>query len=92
MATTYTKVIFNTDAKIKAKAMKEAKKQGLSLTYFLNQTIHDVASGEKRAEVIERVNKETLKRIEKARVDIKKGKGLSPKFKSLEEGFAWLDA
>ena len=45
-----TKVIFNTDKKAKILAMKEAKRRGLTLTYYLNQTVLALA-GIERTEV-----------------------------------------
>lgn len=86
-----TKVIFNVDAKAKVLAMKEAKKQGLTLSYFLSQTVHELAQGERRVEVVETLNKKTIKSILQARKEFKARKSLSPRFKTVEEGFAWLD-
>lgn len=41
---------------------------------------------------VEYVNERTLKRIKRAVADIKKGKGLPPRFTTVEEGLAWLDS
>lgn len=87
-----TRVIFNAEKKIKERAMKEAKKQGVSLSYFLNQALAEVASGEKKVEIVEQVNEKTLKRLQKAYEEIKQGKNLSPKFANVEEGLTWLAA
>jgi hypothetical protein len=86
------RVIFNAEKKIKDLAMKAAKKQGVSLSYFLNQALLEVAQGEKRVEIVETLNKKTQQEVKQAMLDFKKGKNISPAFTSVEEGFAWLDA
>ena len=86
-----TKVIFNADPKIKAKAMANAKKQGVTLSYFLNYALAELAEGDKKASVTKTLNEKTRKEIDRALEDFKAGKNISPAFTSLEEGFAWLD-
>lgn len=86
-----TKVIFNVDAKAKVLAMKEAKKQGLTLSYFLSQTVHELAQGERRVEVVEHVNNKTLREIKRAVADARVGKNTSPTFTNTKDLFEWLD-
>lgn len=86
-----TKVIFNVDAKAKALAMKEAKKQGLTLSYFLSQTIHELARGERRVEVVEQVNEKTLRGIKKAVADAKAGRNTSLVFTNAKDAIDWLE-
>ena len=85
-----TKVIFNVDAKAKVLAMKEAKKQGLTLSYFLSQTVHELAQGERRVEVVETLNKKTVKSILQAKKDFKAGKNTSPTFTDSRKALQWL--
>lgn len=85
-----TKVIFNADTKVKAKAMANAKKQGVTLSYFLSQALFEIASGAKKVKVVERVNDKTLKRLKKDYEEIKAGKGLSPTFTNAKDALAWL--
>ncbi len=85
-----TKVIFNVDAKAKAQAMKEAKKQGLTLSYFLSQTVHELARGKKKVEVVEQINEKTLRGIKKALSESKAGKNTSPAFTNAKDALAWL--
>ena len=85
-----TKVIFNVDMKIKAKAMANAKKQGVTLSYFLNQALFEIASGARKAEVVEQVNDKTLRQLKKDYREIKAGKGLSPTFTNAKDALAWL--
>lgn len=87
-----TKVIFNVDAKIKAKAMANAKKQGVTLSYFLSQALSEVASGTRKVEIVEQVNKKTLREIKKAVADAKAGRNISPTFTNAHDALAWLYA
>ena len=85
-----TKVIFNVDAKMKAKAMANAKKQGVTLSYFLNQALFEIANGERRVEVVEQVNAKTLRGIKKALADAKAGRHTSPTFTNAHDALRWL--
>jgi antitoxin component of RelBE/YafQ-DinJ toxin-antitoxin module len=85
-----TKVIFNADPKIKAKAMANAKKQGITISYYLNNALVAFAEGTKRVEVVEQVNDKTLKRLKKDYAEIKAGKDLSPTFTNAKDALSWL--
>ncbi len=68
-----TKVIFNTDKKAKILAMKEAKRRGLTLTYYLNQTVLALAGIERTEVPIFKIVKPTeteTKAIIKAKKEI----------------------
>lgn len=71
-----TKVIFNTDKKAKVLAMKEAKRRGLTLTYYLNQTVLALAGTEREEAPIFKTAKPTqaeVKAIARAKKEIKNG-------------------
>ena len=53
MTTTTTKVIFNVDKKVKERAMKRIKSQGITMSYCLSKTLADIASGKKVFEIEE---------------------------------------
>ncbi len=78
------------DTKVKAKAMANAKKQGVTLSYFLNQALSEVASGERKVEVVEQVNARTLRGIKRALADAKAGKNTSPTFTNPHDALKWL--
>lgn len=85
-----TKVIFNADPKIKARAMANAKKQGVTISYYLNNALAEFASGEKRFGMIEVLNKKTQKEINQAIKDYRLGKNISPAFTDAKDAIAWL--
>ena len=87
-----TRVIFNADPKIKAKAMANAKKQGITISYYLNAALAEFADGTKKVEIVEQVNEKTLRRIKKTYADIQLGKEIPVSFKNVEDGLAWLDS
>ncbi len=85
-----TKVIFNADPKIKAKAMAHAKKQGITISYYLNQALVAFAEGTKRVEVVEKINDKTLRQLRKDYREIQAGKGVSPAFANTKDALARL--
>ena len=85
-----TRIIFNADAKVKAKAMANAKKQGITISDYLNFALVEFAEGKKKLEIVEQVNDKTLKRLKSAYREAKAGKGLSPVFTNAKDALAWL--
>ncbi len=86
-----TKVIFNADPKIKARAMANAKKQGITISYYLNNALVEFAEGMRKVEVVEQVNEKTLKRLKKAYKEIQAGTAdLSPTFTNAKDALKWL--
>lgn len=85
-----TRVIFNVDPKIKARAMANAKKQGITISYYLNAALAEFAEGTKKMEIVEQVNEKTLKEIKKAVLDAKLGRNTSPAFTNAKDAIAWL--
>lgn len=85
-----TRVIFNTDPKIKARAMANAKKQGITLSQYLNVALAEFAEGTKKVEIVEQVNEKTLQEIKKAVLDAKLGRNTSPGFDNPKDALRWL--
>ena len=69
-----TKVIFNVDKKVKEKAMKVAKKQGVTISAILNMTLSEYANGTRKMELNEIPNAKTRRSIDAAIRDSKLGK------------------
>ena len=85
-----TKVIFNVDKKIKERAMKVAKEQGITISDFLSMSLMDFSLGKKRVEIVEQVNAKTLRSIKRAVADRKLGKNTSPTFTNAKDALQWL--
>ena len=67
-----TKVIFNTDKKLKAAAMKKARGQGMTLTTVLNFATRAYVDNRMEIDVLGQM-------IEKGREDIRQGRVISEK-------------
>lgn len=87
-----TKVIFNVDAKVKARAMANAKKQGITISDYLGFALAEFADGKKKLEIVEQVNEKTLRSIKRAVADAKAGRNTSPAFTNAKDALAWLHA
>lgn len=85
-------VIFKIDSKIKAKAMKRAKEEGVPFASFLKMATEKFAEGEFGIALVRREipNAKTARAIRKASADFKKGINTSPAFSSGKEMDAWL--
>ena len=84
-------VVFNIDSKIKAKAMKRAKRVGIPFASYLRQAAEDFAEGKRGMAIVEeKFNAKTAKELRAALRDIEKGKNLSPAFSSGKEMDAYL--
>jgi antitoxin component of RelBE/YafQ-DinJ toxin-antitoxin module len=72
-----TQVVFNIDAKIKAKAMKRAKHIGIPFASYLRQAAEDFAEGRMGMAIVEeKFNAKTAQQLRVALRDIEKGKNL----------------
>ena len=82
-----TQVVFNIDPKIKAKAMKRAKKEGVPFASVLKFAAKAFAEGkfDVGIHVGERLNAKTVKELRAIHRDIERGKNLSPVFSSGRE-------
>ena len=87
-----TKVIFNVDKKVKEKAMKVAKKQGVTISAILSMTLTEYAKGSQKMELNEIPNAKTRRSIDGAIRDSKLGKNMSPIFTNAKDALAWLYA
>lgn len=87
-----TQIVFNIDPKIKAKAMKRAKAEGVPFAAFLKKATEAFAEGEYRMGIVraEVPNAKTAKILQKAIRDVKQGKNLSPAFSAGAEMDAYL--
>ncbi len=81
-----TQIVFNIDPRIKAKAMKRAKAEGIPLASYLRQAAEDFAEGKSRMAIVrdEIPNAKTAKELRAALKDVKEGKNLFS-FKSAKE-------
>ncbi len=74
-----TQIIFKIDAKIKAKAMKRAKSEGVPFAVFLKMATEKYADGEFTLGIVEsdeKFNSKTARAVRSALRDIKAGKNL----------------
>ena len=85
-------VIINVDSRLKAEAMKKAKKQGLPFSAVIKLAIQAFVDNRFNVGLIgdEQFNLVTRNEIESALKDISKNKNLSPKFKNVDEAIAYL--
>lgn len=84
-------VIVNVDRKIKDLAMNRAKTQGIPLSTVIRSAVSSYADGRTEFGIVEKFNEKTRHEIEEALDDLKKGKNLSPTFKTVAEMKKWLD-
>ncbi|HEY4521027.1 MAG TPA: hypothetical protein VJL57_01370 [Candidatus Paceibacterota bacterium] len=79
-------VVFKIDSKIKEKAMKRAKREGLPFASVLRLTVKAFAEGKSNIQVVseERFNDKTARSIRAALRDAEQGKNIVS-FKSNEE-------
>jgi antitoxin component of RelBE/YafQ-DinJ toxin-antitoxin module len=87
-------VIFKVDKKLKDKAMKKARQQGIPLASVLKTMMQKYAedSFDVRLEVRPRLNAKTRRELEKISKDIDEGKNLVGPFKNVEEMKKYLEA
>ena len=89
-----TQVVFNIDPKIKAKAMKRAKREGVPFSSFLKMATEKFAEGEYSIGIIPREvpNAKTARGIRAALRDIQEGneKNFSPAFTDIRKMRRWM--
>lgn len=88
-----TQIVFNIDPKIKAKAMKRAKAEGVPFAAFLKKATEAFAEGEYRMGIVrsEVPNAKTARALRAASADFKKGINTSPVFTSGKEMDKYLE-
>lgn len=81
------------DKEVKENAAKAAKDLGLNLSDVINASLRNfIRTREVVFSDIPQMTPELEKLLEKVEEDIKKGRNLSPRFKSVEESIDWLKA
>ena len=85
-------VIFKIDSKLKAKAMKRARRAGLPFASVLKFATEAYADGHLNVGLMEteRFNAKTRKEIAEALEDIKHGRNISPTFDNADDAIAYL--
>ncbi len=89
-----TQVVFNIDKKIKDKAMKRAKSEGVPFAAVLKMSTRAYAEGRLHMDIAstEKFNAKTAKEIRAALRDIREGneKNFSPGFETVEDMRRWM--
>lgn len=86
-------VVFTVDSKIKAQAMRRAKREGVPFASVLKLATKAFAEGKFDIGMVneERFNAKTARTIRAALRDIEQGKNLSPAFSTAEEMKTYLE-
>lgn len=89
-----TQVIFKMDKKLKERAMKKARAEGISFSSVLTLATRSFVEGGLAIEAVQRpvLNEKTRKVLDRALKDIKEGKNLSPAFGNAKDAIAYLKA
>jgi antitoxin component of RelBE/YafQ-DinJ toxin-antitoxin module len=82
-------VIFKIDTKIKEKAMKRAKAEGVPFASFLKMATEKYAEGEMGIELVMEILPQKMKLLERESRLLDKGKGR--RFASLKDAQAFID-
>lgn len=87
-----TQIVFKVDKKIKERAMKRAKREGIPFAAVLKLATKAFAEGHLSVGIAreERFNAKTARELRAALKDIEKGKNLSPTFTSAGDAIQWL--
>ena len=85
-----TQIVFNIDPKIKAQAMKRAKREGVPFSAVLKMATKAFADGDLSMELTEEIRPEKLKRYERQSRLADQGKGRE--FVSAREAIAYIDS
>lgn len=89
-----TQVIFKMDKKLKERAMKKARAEGIPFSAVLTLATRSFVDGDLAVEMVKRtvLNDKTRKMLDCALKDIKEGKNLSPGFDNAKDAIAYLRA
>ncbi|HEY4516886.1 MAG TPA: hypothetical protein VJG64_02970 [Candidatus Paceibacterota bacterium] len=85
-------VVFKVDSKIKAQAMRRAKREGVPFAAVLKLATKAFAEGKFDVGIVneERFNAQTARSIRTILRDAERGKNISPAFSTVEEMEAYL--
>jgi len=94
MNTMNTQVIFKMDKKLKERAMKKARAEGIPFSFVLTLATKSFVEGRIAIEAVQRptLNDKTRKILDRVLKDIKDGKNLSPAFTNMKDMDAYLNA
>jgi len=82
-----------TDKEVKEKAQALAKHLGIPLSVIVNGYLKEfVHTGEFRVSREPELRPDVQQELEKAYVDVKEKRNVSPKFSNADDAVAWLDA
>ena len=70
-----TQVVFNIDSKVKAKAMRRAKREGVPFSSVLKYAAKAFAEGRLSIDIVEEIRPEKMRLYERASRELDKGKG-----------------
>lgn len=89
-----TQVIFKMDKKLKERAMKKARAEGIPFSAVLTLATRSFVDGGLTIEAVQRpaLNDKTRKMLDRALKNIKGGKDLSPSFDNAKDAIAYLKA
>ncbi len=85
-------VIFKIDEKLKAQAMKKARKEGIAFASVLKLATKAYVNGALEVHLVARprLNAKTRRELQGISKDIRQGKNLSPSFGSAKDAIAFL--
>jgi antitoxin component of RelBE/YafQ-DinJ toxin-antitoxin module len=88
-----TQVVFNIDSKIKAKAMKRAKSEGVPFAMIMKMSARAYAEGRLHVDIGETPNAKTARELRADIRDFRAGKTrkFSPGFTRAEGAIRWLE-
>ncbi|OHA84386.1 MAG: hypothetical protein A2937_01450 [Candidatus Yonathbacteria bacterium RIFCSPLOWO2_01_FULL_47_33b] len=89
-----TQVIFKMDKKLKERAMKKARAEGIPFSAVLTLATRSFVEGGLAIEAVQRqvLNDKTRKILDSALKNIRLGKNLSPQFTNMKDMDAYLNA
>ena len=88
-----TQVVFRIDKKVKARAMKRAKREGIPFAAVMKIAAQEYARERYHIGMLqtERLNEKTRGELKEIMEDIRKGRNLSPAFENMEDAVTWLE-
>ena len=87
-----TQVIFKIDKKLKERALRKARNEGIAFASVLKLATRAYVNGELGVQLVAqpRLNAKTRRELLKISKDIRQGKNLSPVFETAENAIAYL--
>lgn len=86
-------VIFKMDTKLKERAMKKARREGLPFSTVLNRMVKAYIDEDYYLELVPKVfNEKTRRELAQSLKEIDRGEGLSPGFTNAKDAIAYLNS